>query len=120
MEKSIDQKIQQIGDDLKELTSNKIEYTKLSVVERLALLGGRLSVVLVRTILLVTSIMFALVGAAIAIGYLMDNMALGFLIIAAGILISIVLINVLAAKSIRKRISDLIVSSLLGEVNDED
>jgi hypothetical protein len=120
MENRLEQKIQQIGDDLQELTSNKIEYAKLSVVERLAILGGRLSVIFVCSIMLITSLMFALIGAAIGVGYLLNNMAIGFLVIAAGILVSLVLINILAAKSIRKMISDLIVSSLLGEVNHED
>lgn len=120
MDQNVDHKIKRLSEDLRDLSSNKIEYAKLSVVERLAVLGGRLSVVLVRAFLLMTSIMFALLGAGIALGYWVNNMALGFVIIALVLVLFIILFNLIASKSVRKIISDLIVSSLLGEVSHEE
>lgn len=120
MESGIDQHIQSIGKDIENLANNHIEYAKLSVVERLALLGGRLSVLLVKVVLVALCAFFALIGVAIAVGYGVENMALGFIIVAGSILVLVMLFTLFAKRTVSEGISNIIIASFLEEVDDEN
>jgi hypothetical protein len=90
-----DQKIDfnTIREHLKDYINNRIDYLRLTIVENIANAVPVLILAVILTLLFIVFWIFGNIAAVIAIGKMIDSMALGFLIVAGcNLLIGIILL----------------------------
>lgn len=105
-------------DLLKNYLDKRIKLLKLELVAVMANIGSNL----VSAVLILIFILFILLMLNLAIGFyigqLMDNIALGFLIVGGFYLLIFVVYLTFGKKKIDKRIKDIIVNSAMTSIND--
>ncbi len=119
MDSELNKHIQALVKDSQDYVKLQVEDTKLRVVERLARMGGQLSSLVITIFIFLCVVALLLVAGALFLGDLLGSMALGFCVVAFSAAISTWLVMKLKRQLISKPVSNIIVKSLLEEI-DED
>ncbi|GET21718.1 phage holin family protein [Prolixibacter denitrificans] len=104
MKDSLTEDTEKLSQNLKEYVSARIELQKLTLVEESTRVLSRFFSTTIVWLLGVLVLFFASIGLAILIGQWLQNLALGFLILAAGLLVFGLLFYLLSKKWIERSV----------------
>lgn len=98
-------------DLIKKYTSQKIELLKLEMIEKSSLASGNIAIIVISLFFSLFFISLLNIGLGFLIGEYLGNYSYGFLIL-AGIYLLLLIIVLLAKKSIKRAISNIIIQSI--------
>jgi phosphoglycerol transferase MdoB-like AlkP superfamily enzyme len=113
-------KIESLVERLREYVNTRITQVKLSVAEKISKVAALMIALLMATLVFFLFLVLASIAGAIAIGQQLDNMWLGFLIMAGIILFICILIWVLKDKLIRVPIMNMLVKALFDKDKEDE
>lgn len=113
-------KIESLVERLKEYVNTRIAQVKLSVAEKISKVAALMIAVLMAALVFVLFLVLISIAVAIAIGQQLNNMWLGFLIMAGIILFTGILLWTLRDKLIRLPIMNMLVKALFDKENEDE
>ena len=105
-------KVESLVERLREYVNTRIAQVKFSVAEKISKVAALVIALLMAALVFFLFLVLASIAGAIAIGQQLDNMWLGFLIMAGIILFICILIWILKDKLIRVPIMNMLVKAL--------
>ena len=116
-EKKVSTLFEEMKDDLSGYVSNRLRLFKLQTYAKTSKSSASLIYTIVAILLILFAINFVFLTLALYLGEILESMSLGFGIVAL-ISILIVAIIIVARKSIRRGLTNRIVSSLMDDDNE--
>ncbi|TMI61778.1 MAG: hypothetical protein E6H07_17920 [Bacteroidetes bacterium] len=113
-------KIESLVDRLREYVNTRVAQVKLSVAEKISKVAALMIALLMAALVFFLFLVLASVAGAIAIGQQLDNMWLGFLIMAGIILFFGIFIWILKDKLIGVPIMNALVKALFEKEEEKD
>jgi hypothetical protein len=113
-------KVESLVERLREYVNTRIAQVKLSVAEKISKVAALVIALLMAALVFFLFLVLASIAGAIAIGQQLDNMWLGFLIMAGIILFICILIWILKDKLIRVPIMNMLVKALFDKEDEEE
>ena len=99
---------EKIKSDLQSYLSNKIDWFKLTSYEKIALAFSHLGFIIIVWVLATTIFFLSIIAIGLTLGEALQNYALGFGLTFLGVIL-ILIVTVLAAKSIRRLLANFAV-----------
>ena len=114
-------KIESLVERLREYVNTRVAQVKLSIAEKISKVAGLLISLLLASLIFFLFLVLASIAGAIAIGQQLNNMWLGFLIMAGIIFLIGILLWTLKDKLIRLPIMNMLVKAMFDkETEDEE
>ena len=113
-EKKVGTLFEEMKDDLADYVSNRLRLFKLQTYAKTSKSGASLIYTIVAILLILFALNFVFLTVAIFLGEILESMSLGFAIVALFTII-IVAIIIMTRKSIRRGLTNRIVSSLMND-----
>ncbi len=113
-DKKVSTLFEEMKDDLSDYVSKRLRLLKLQTYTKTSKSGASLIYTIVAILLVLFALNFVFITLAIYLGEILESMSLGFAIVSL-FAILIVAIIIMARKSIRRRLTNMIVSSLMND-----
>ncbi|NLC48983.1 MAG: phage holin family protein [Bacteroidales bacterium] len=115
-EKKVSTLFEEMKDDLSEYVSNRLRLFKLQTYAKTSKGGAALIFTIIAILLILFAINFVFITVALYLGEILESMSLGFAIVA---LFSIIVVGIIIMKrkSIRRGLTNMIVSSFTDDDN---
>ena len=113
-------KIESLVERLKEYVNTRVALAKLSVAEKISKVAALMISLLMSALIFFLFLVLASMAGAIAIGQQLNNMWLGFLIMAGIILFTGILLWTLKDKLIRLPIMNMLVKALFDKEKEDE
>ena len=113
-------RLAEIPGHVKDFIKTKIAYFKLAAIDSGASAASAAILGVGLFFFGIFFIIFISIAAAIGLGYLVNNMALGFLIVAALYLLMVVILFTMRQKLITKPITSALINSLANDTHDDE
>ena len=117
-EKKVSTLFEEMKDDLSGYISNRLRLLKLQTYAKTSKSVGLLTYGLILILLMLIAVIMVFATLALYLGELLDSMPLGFAIVSL-FAILIVVIMIMTRKSIRSKFTNIMVSSLMSDDDDD-
>ncbi|HTN67996.1 MAG TPA: phage holin family protein [Dysgonamonadaceae bacterium] len=118
-EKKVSTLFEEMKDDFSNYISNRLKLLKLQTYIKTSKTVGLLTYGLIIVLLMLLALSMVFITLAIYLGSLLESMPLGFAIVSL-FAILIVIVVILSRKSIRSKFTNIMVSSLMSDDDEDD
>lgn len=116
----IGNRLKHITNELKEYVETKVELMVLNIGDKVTFLIGQSVQQLMGYTVLLIGLLFGLVSLAIFLGDVFDNLALGYLVVAAPFLIAGIVMVVIKPQNVARLIQAKIMEELLDKIEEKE